>query len=248
MSWKLYEDDCFNVFPSIEDKSVDMILTDPPYMINYHTSRRCDKSHDFCSPIDNDNNPEIIKNVCYELNRILKEDSALYMFCSPNTVDLFKNEVKKYFKIKNIIIWDKGNTTAGDLGAAYGKQYEMIIYANKGRRLINGKRYNDIWYFPRVVGKDQCHQNQKPVPLVELMINKSSNEFDTILDPFAGSGTTGVACQNLNRNCILIEKEPEYCEIIRDRMASVEELRLEARKQQTLQSFVGQQTLTQTSK
>jgi hypothetical protein len=85
MSWVLYEDDCFNVFPSIEDKSVDMILTDPPYMINYHTSRRCDKSHDFCSPIDNDNNPEIIKNVCYELNRILKEDSALYMFCSPNT-------------------------------------------------------------------------------------------------------------------------------------------------------------------
>jgi site-specific DNA-methyltransferase (adenine-specific) len=221
-----------------------MILTDPPYMINYHTSRRCDKTHDFCSPIDNDDNPELIEKTCYELNRILKEDSALYMFCSPDTVDLFKNEVKKHFKIKNIIVWDKGNTTAGDLEAAYGKQYEMIIYANKGRRLINGKRLNDIWYFPRVVGNEQFHQNQKPVSLIELMINKSSNENDIILDCFAGSGTTGVACENLNRNSILIEKEPDYCQIIRERMATTENLIMEARKQQTLQAYQGQQTLT----
>lgn len=243
MSWKLYEGDCFDYLPLIEDKSIDMILTDPPYMINYHTSRRCDKTHDFCSPIENDNNPELINNVCYELNRVLKDDSALYMFCSPDTVDLFKQEVKNYFKIKNIIIWDKGNTTAGDLESAYGKQYEMIIYANKGRRLINGKRLNDIWHFPRVVGNNQLHQNQKPVELLELMINKSSNKNDIILDCFAGSGTTGVACENLNRNSILMEQEPEYCQIIRDRMATAEELRLEQCKQTSLQSFKGQQTL-----
>ena len=238
MSWVLYEDDCFNVFPEIEDESIDMILTDPPYMINYYTNRRKDKSHNFCSPIDNDNNPELIENLCYELHRILKDDSTLYMFCSPDTVDLFKSKLEEFFKIKNIIIWDKGNWTAGDLKAQYGKSYEMIIYANKGRRFINGKRLNDIWSFPRVVGKGQLHQNQKPTELIELMINKSSNEFDTILDCFAGSGTTGVACQNLNRNCILIEKEPDYCQIIRERMRTVEDLIVEERKQQTLTDFI----------
>lgn len=248
MSWKLYEGDCFDYLPSLEDNSIDMILTDPPYMINYHTARRCDKSHPFCSPIENDNNPELLDDLFYELHRILKEDSALYMFCSPDTVELFKEGLKQHFKIRNIIIWDKGNTTAGDLKAQYGKQYEMIIYANKGRSFINGKRLSDIWAFNRIVGNEQIHQNQKPLKLIELMINKSSNENDIILDCFAGSGTTGVACENLNRNSILMEQEPEYCQIIRDRMATTEELKLEARKQQTLAAFSGQQTLTQTSK
>ena len=70
------------------------------------------------------------------------------------------------------------------------------------------------------------------------MKEKAYNEGDLVLDNCAGSGTTGVACQNLNRNCILIEKEPDYCQIIRERMRTVEDLIVEERKQQTLTDFI----------
>lgn len=219
--WTLYEGDCFDYLPLIDDESVDMVLTDPPYFINYRTSWRCDKNHDFCKPIYGDNSPEIITKILPELYRVLKDNSAFYMFCSPDTIEIFKSEVQKWFKIKNIIIWTKNNHTSGDLQAQYGKSYEMIIYGNKGRRKFNGPRLKDVWYFDRVVGGGQLHQNQKPTDLIEQIINKSSNIGDIILDCFAGSGTTGVACENTGRHSILMEKEPEYCKIIRNRLNEV---------------------------
>lgn len=221
LDWTLYEGDCFEYLPSISDGSVDMVITDPPYFINYRTSWRCDKSHDFCKPIQGDNSPEMLGKIIPELYRVLKDNSAFYMFCSPDTIDIFKSEIQKWFKIKNIIIWAKNNHTSGDLQAQYGKSYEMIIYANKGRRKFNGPRLKDVWHFDRVVGRGQLHQNQKPTDLIELMIDNSSNIGDVILDPFAGSGTTGVACFNTGRRCIMMEREPEYCEIIRKRMTEV---------------------------
>jgi len=81
------------------------------------------------------------------------------------------------------------------------------------------------------------HPTQKPVALFEYLIRTYTNENDLVLDNCAGSGTTGVACQNLNRNCILIEKEPDYCQMIRERMGTVEDLIVEERKQQTLMDY-----------
>jgi site-specific DNA-methyltransferase (adenine-specific) len=83
-----------------------------------------------------------------------------------------------------------------------------------------------VWEFDRVSGKRQLHQNQKPLDLVEQIIKKSSNEHDVVLDCFAGSGTTGVACMNLNRDCIMMELENEYCDIILKRMAENDQKRL----------------------
>ena len=226
MEWELYKGDCFDHLSQIKNESVDLIITDPPYFINYKTNYRINKKHDFCNPIKNDTSPKILKKLIPELYRILKDNSALYIFCSPDTIGVFKKEVQKYFKIKNIIIWVKNNHTAGDLKAQYGKKYEMIIYANRGRSFINGKRLTDVWEFDRVSGKRQLHQNQKPLDLVEQIIKKSSNEHDVVLDCFAGSGTTGVACMNLNRDCIMMELENEYCDIILKRMAENDQKRL----------------------
>lgn len=69
--------------------------------------------------------------------------------------------------------------------------------------------------------QDQLHPTQKPVALFEYLIKTYTNPGDTVLDNCAGSGTTGVACHNTNRRCIMIEKEPDYCEIIRQRMGEV---------------------------
>ena len=108
------------------------------------------------------------------------------------------------------MIWVKNNWTAGDLKGAYAKQTEFIIYAVKGRHILNGKRDSDVLHYNRVVGKNQLHQNQKPVDLLEYLIGKSSDENDTVLDCFMGSGSTGVACKNLNRNFIGIELDEEF--------------------------------------
>lgn len=141
------------------------------------------------------------------------------MFCNSNKVDFFKNSLEKSgFNIKNMIIWVKNNWTAGDLKAQFGKQYEIIFLVNKGRCLFNGKRITDVWYFNRVSGNKQVHQNQKPINLLEQCILKHSNENTTILDPFMGSGSTGVACINTNRNFIGFEIDEKYFNIAKDRI------------------------------
>lgn len=112
---------------------VDCVITDPPYLINYQTHRRQDKDHKFCKAIQNDDNPQLIIDLVPLLYDVMKDNTPLYMFCGSDKVDFFKQEVEKCFTVKNLIVWDKGNHTAGDLGAQYGKRYEFIIYANKGR-------------------------------------------------------------------------------------------------------------------
>lgn len=201
-----------------EGVKVDMVLTDPPYLMNYSTGYRKDKEHDFCKPILNDNNFELIRNIMPLLYDLLKDNGALYMFCNANHIDYFKEKVEEYFKLKNILIWVKNNWSAGDLKGAYAKSTEFIIYANKGRHILNGRRDTDVLYYDRVVGKEQVHQNQKPIDLLEYLIRKSSNEHDTVLDCFMGSDSTGVACNNLNRDFIGIELDESYYNIAKNRI------------------------------
>ena len=86
----------------------------------------------------------------------------------------------------------------------------MIIYANKGRRKINGKRIQDVWFFDRVPPTQSVHQNQKPLKLIEQIINISSNEGDDVLDMFLGSGTLLEGCLNTNRNGLGFELSDEW--------------------------------------
>jgi len=207
---KIYNEDCLEGMKRIKNGSVDLVVTDPPYLIKYKTNYRKDKSHKFCNEILNDDNEEMIKNYIKECYRIMKDDTAMYMFCNLDKVEFFKAELSKYFKIKNMIIWVKNNWTAGDLKAGFGKQYEIIFLVNKGRKLFNGKRITDVWQFSRVAGKQQIHQNQKPIDLIENCILKHSDEQRIVFDGFMGGGTTAIACLNTNRNYIGFELDNEY--------------------------------------
>lgn len=206
----------------LKDNSIDLIVTDPPYLMDYKTNYRNNKEHDFCKPIIGDNDEGLIKNFIKESYRVLKDDSAMYVFCNSNKIDFFKKEIENAgFKIKNIIVWVKNNWTAGDLKASFGKQYEFIILANKGRAFFNGKRLSDVWEFNRVAGKNQLHQNQKPLELIERMILKHSTPGGLVLDPFMGSGTTGVACLKHGRKFIGYELDKRYFEIAEKRIKEV---------------------------
>ena len=216
---KLYCDDCLNIMKQIENESIDLIVTDPPYLIKYKTNRRKNKDHDFCSEILNDDNEQLIIDYIRECYRILKNNTAMYMFCNCDKVDFFKQELENAgFKIKNMIIWVKNNWTAGDLKAQFGKQYEIIFLVNKGRKYFNGKRITDVWMFDRISGKKQLHQNQKPVDLLKQCILKHSDENDIIFDGFMGSGSTGVACIETNRKFIGVELDKKYFEIAKERI------------------------------
>lgn len=210
---KIYNEDCLEGMKRIPDNSVDLVCTDPPYLIKYKTGRR-KTEHKFCHEIANDDNEALISSYIAELYRLLKDNTAAYIFCSSKTVDFFRKEcIKAGFSIKNAIIWVKNNCTAGDLQAQYGQQYEVILYANKGRCNINGNRLSDVWSFPRVCGAKQIHQNQKPLALIEQIIEKSSQEGGVVFDGFMGSGTTSIACMNTKRNFIGFELDSEYYEL-----------------------------------
>ena len=211
---KLYNVDCLEGIREMLRGGVlvDAVITDPPYLIEYKTHRRQDKEHKFCKSIANDDNPQLIIDVLPLLYDVMKDNTPLYMFCGCDKVDFFKREIEKYFTFRNLIVWDKGAHTAGDLFAQYGKRYEFIIYANKGRApFIEGMpRYEDIWRFARIIGNGQIHQNQKPTDLLSRIINQHTNEGDLILDPFAGSGSTLVAAHRLRRDFIGFEIDSEY--------------------------------------
>ncbi|MGL5646718.1 MAG: DNA-methyltransferase [Clostridium sp.] len=208
---KLIKGDCLEVMKEIPSKSVDLIVTDPPYLINYQSNYR-KKKYD---KIENDyNSNEMIISYFSECNRILKNNTAIYCFCSWHNIDFFKQEFEKYFKLKNIIVWNKNNTSMGDLKGSYAPKHEFVLFGHKGRRIINGFRYPDVINAKKTGNK--LHPTQKPVNgLLDIFIETSSNDSDIIFDGFMGSGSTGEAVLKVggSRKFIGIEKDDNYFNI-----------------------------------
>lgn len=203
----------------IPDESIDLVVTDPPYLVSYKTNHRKNKDHKFCSEIKNDNNPDLIREYIKECYRVLKPNSAMYMFCSCVHVDKFMQMAREAgFNIKNNIVWVKNNWTAGDLQASFGRQHEYILLLNKGRKKFHGKRITDVWHFDRVAGSKQVHQNQKPIDLIKRCIEYHSEEGGVVFDGFMGSGTTAVACVETGRNFVGYELDAEYHAVACERL------------------------------
>lgn len=218
----LFKGNALEVLPQLKGIA-DAVITDPPYVINYFTNyRQSNKEHRFRRPIANDDNRDLPKKIIPLVYDAMKENSALYMFGSWKTVDVFKVEIEKFFTLKNIIIWAKNNWTAGDLRGQYGQSYELIYYATKGIAELMGKRYPDVWRFGRVSNRKLVHQNQKPLGLIEFIIENSTKPGDIIVDPFLGSGTTAVAAERLGRKWIGIEIEEDFCRLVVERFNNIQ--------------------------
>ena len=212
--YKLYNGDCLEIMDRLieEGIKVDCVITDLPYGINFKSNYRKEKYNS----IVNDNNLDFIKNYFSRCYTLLKEDTHIYCFCSWHNIDKFKMEFEKYFKLKNIIVWEKNNTSMGDLKGSYAPKHEFILYGHKGRRLRNGFRYADIIKANRTNNK--LHPTQKPVDLLEIFIKQSTDKNDVVIDGFMGSGSTGVACMNTNRKFIGIELDENYFNIAKQRI------------------------------
>ena len=209
---KVIQGDCLEVMKNIPDKSIDLVLTDPPYGMEFRSNHRKEKYE----KIENDNNLIWLEDFLKESYRVLKDNTHIYIYCSFHNIDIFKQEVSKLFEVKNILVWVKNNTGMGDLEGDYAPQYEFCIYARKGNKKLNRGRDSNILYFDKTGNIN--HPTEKPVSLMGFLIKKSTDENDTVLDCFLGSGTTAVACKQLKRNFIGIEINEKYCEIARQRL------------------------------
>lgn len=232
---RIIHGDCFEMLPQIPDKSIDMILTDPPYNT---TACHWDVKID-------------LQAFWRECNRIIKDNGAM-VICSrqPFTTDVI-NANRKLFRYE--IIWEK-TMPLGFLDANrmplrshenlllfYQKLPTYHPQKEKGTPYIKGKRFGDRYKgygshhgvdvinsngdrFPKSVIKisngNQVakHPTQKPVDLFSWLIKTYTNEGDIVLDAFSGSGTTAVACQRLQRQFVCIEKEREFYEYSVERL------------------------------
>ena len=245
-NYKLYQGDCLEVMKNIEDRSVDLILTDPPY-----GTSSC--SWDSIIPFE---------SMWEQLNRIIKPKNAIILFATqPFTSKLICSNINHF---KYCWTWDKGKVggfTSAKLKPlklfedicvfSQGKtancnKNNMVYYpqglieVNKISRSSNDKSptgyarpsqtkfYNQQYTnYPKQLikfnlDKNRVHPTQKPVALLEYLIKTYTLEGETVLDFTMGSGSTGVACLNTNRNFIGIELDEGYFEIAKERIKSVQ--------------------------
>lgn len=199
----------------IPDESIDMIVTDPPYGISYSSNHRT-KSKKFAVLKGDDGDLRL--GAYSEFHRILKNNSVAVVFASWKNVAVDFIELQKYFDIKNVLIWFKGGGGLGDLKHTLSTDYELALVCHKGKCPIRGKREGSVWSVGKVNPNIMLHPTQKPEELLDRIIMKWSDEYDVVFDPFMGSGTTGVACVNTNRNFIGIELDENYFEIAKQRI------------------------------
>jgi site-specific DNA-methyltransferase (adenine-specific) len=213
--------DAIELFKTISDNSIDLIVTDPPYPVisggkNTNSGRPSGILKNNDGKIFKENNIHISKWI-YECYRVLKDNSHLYIMINFLNLEEYMKEIRNAgFDIHSLLMWEKDNCTPSGW---YMKNGEYVIFARKGKakRIKNGgskmiHRYKN----PR----NKIHPTEKPVDLIQLYIENSSNEGDLVLDPFVGGGSCPLACKITNRNFIGSELDINYFTIAKDRINS----------------------------
>jgi len=236
---KIYNQNCVEFMKTLPDHSIDLTVTDPPYLINYSSFRTKSKQ------IKNDDNSEWVEPFFKELSRVMKKESHLYCFCDFEMSAEFLIEIRKYWKVRNLLcIPRKMKGNGGE--RIFQQQFEYCIFATLGNKkqgrkfnqtqilkpsagYLKDKRYKakewlyrlpDHWHWTTAsaFNHDRLHPNQKNVECLKDMISLSSSPGEVVFDPFTGSGSTLVAAKELGRNYIGCELDTKYYEISTNRL------------------------------
>ena len=214
-----YLGDCLDVLTTLADESVDLILTDPSYGNEYIS-----RSHSLpLTKIANNGQEayDLLDQALAIAWHKLKPDRHVYIFTNWQVYEPMAAIVRKYFKIKNVLVWEKNNFTRGDLKGNYGYSTEWIMYAHKGWWPLNGKREGNVLHYKKVPTQSMRHPTEKPVELLKYLIEKSTLEGEIVLDMFMGAGSTCVAAKRTNRRYIGIELEQEWFAVATKRLEAV---------------------------
>lgn len=206
----LMHGDCLELMKSIPDGSVDMVLTDIPY-------GEVDQKSSGLRKLDRGNADTCNFNLDVMVDGLVRVSSgSFYVFCGTEQISSIVSAFKRHRLTTRVCAWEKSNPSPMNGTRLWVSGMEFCIFARKPRATFNEHCKKALWKFP--VGRSKIHPTEKPVALMSRLITASSNEGDTILDPFMGSGTTGVAAKNLGRSFIGIELDETYFNIAKDRI------------------------------
>ena len=225
--------DCLEVMKKLPDKCVDLVITSPPYNLLNSTGNglkkntRCGKwknaaikdgykNYDDNMPYD-----EYVKwqKACVaEMYRLIKDGGAIF-YNNKNRVQggllQDRGEIVRGLPLRQIIIWKRSGAINFNSGYFLPTTEQIYMICDKNFKLIKGaNKYTDVWEITQEL------KNPHPAPFPEALIDRilSSAAGQIVLDPFAGSGTTGVSARKFNRDFILIEKSEEYCRMAKARL------------------------------
>lgn len=226
--------DCLKILPLIPDNSVDLIVTSPPYNL-HNCNRKINKNYSwknanidygvFKDDMPENEYQEWQKKILKECIRVLKEDGSIFYNHKPrinNHRIIFPHEWLSEFIIRQMIIWDRGNSPIIE-PIRFLPTVEYVFWITKKQKTpkINSKylSFKEVWRINPA--KNNPHPAPFPEELVSRCINATTTKDDIVLDPFLGSGTTAVACKKLQRHFIGIEINPEYCKMAEERLNKI---------------------------
>lgn len=223
--------DCLDLLKGVPDKSIDLVVIDPPYLVetdgagmfgkkadNYGGERYVMKNIDFMKN-------GIEEKVLDELYRVMKKVN-IYIWASQKQIPIFYKYFVENKKCNwNLISWHKTNPTP-TCGNKYLNDTEYVLFfRDKGVKIYGEYATKRTFYVSKKNLQDKKlygHPTIKPLDIIENLIINSSKEGNTVLDCFMGSGTTGVACKKLNRNFIGYEIDEKYFNIAKERIENTE--------------------------
>lgn len=241
MSSKLYNGDSIEIMKSFPDKSIDCVVCDFPYykVVDAKFDNQWSNEEEYLNWIE--------RNII-EYARILKDNANLFLFTSRQYNRHVSMILDKYFTERRIIIWCRKRGFNNTRGHSLASGYEPICYYSQGDAVFNnlkikpdtnrteykngilkdGITLSDVWTdipaLPHNAKEKTEHPTQKPLKLIERLLLIGTNEGDIVLDNCMGSGTTGVACKNLNREFIGIEIDKKYFDIAYNRILQKKEV------------------------
>lgn len=236
----IFHGDCLEIMKKMPDKSIDIIITSPPYNLLNSTGNGL-KRNTKCGKWSNaaikygyndydDNMPynkyiEWQRDCLTEMCRLIKDDGAIF-YNNKNRVQdgLIQNreEIVRGFPLRQIITWKRSGSINFNAGYFLPTTEQIYMICNKKFRLAPGaNKWTDVWEIKQEM------KNPHPAPFPEELIDRivSSTNGKIILDPFGGSGTTAVSSKKYNRNFILIEKSMLYCKMAKRRIEGKEDWR-----------------------
>ena len=187
----------------------DMVFTDPPYGYEYQSNMRT-KTQKF-DVIENDDKKLDFMPIVKKFN-----NGFVFVCTTWKVLQDWLEIFTKYYNLSNMIIWNKGGGGIGDLKHTFSTDYEIILCSNNDKE-ITGKRIGSVWNISKDNANDYIHATQKPVEVSATAIKNTTNENDSVLDLFGGSGSTLIACEQLNRKCYMMELDPHYISVIIER-------------------------------
>ena len=229
---KLICGNCYDELKNIPDNSVDLVVTDPPYeIIGLHGAGIIKNRPYLRQMMKSDLGSGINIDLLDELSRIMKH-IYIYIWCNKEQIyDYLTYFVKEKGCNFEMFIWNKTNVPPFTNGHYLKDKEYCLLFWEQGCKIQGSYETMATVYRTTINSKDKLyykHPTIKPLNIIENFVKNSSREGDTVLDCFMGSGTTGVACRNLNRDFIGIEINPEYYEIRKNRIENqVQQLGME---------------------